>query len=416
LRYINEYFEEARGGASSITSKEIKIGRTYFLQINNYIIENRHVRIYGTDISTRVHAEENRDRLAAILESTPDMVATFTLEGKLLYMNKAGREMIGISPQADVSTININQQRPLWVVDLMTNEAIPQVLRTGVWAGETTLSGRDGKDIPISQSILAHREPNGEIAFLSTIARDITQRKQIEVALQQSGAELEQRVRERTRELHESHERLRQQIEERQRLADSLHDAVNQSLFSAGLIAEVLPRLWERDQEEARKSLQDLRRLTRGAQAEMRALLNELRPSMITDNSLDYLLGILTETFSGRTNIPVRLSTPKGVKLPDEVKSVYYRVCQEALNNVAKHAHASEVQICLIQEKGVTDLQITDNGCGFDPREANISHYGLSMIREKMESIRGQLSVESKKGKGCRIHILWSEKEAGEEE
>ena len=98
------------------------------------------------------------------------------------------------------------------------------------------------------------------------------------------------------------------------------------------------------------------------------------------------------------------------------MKSVYYRVCQEALNNVAKHAHASEVQICLIQGKGVTDLQITDNGCGFDPGEANISHYGLSMIREKMESIRGQLSVESKKGKGCRIHILWSEKEAGEEE
>ncbi len=67
-------------------------------------------------------------------------------------------------------------------------------------------------------------------------------------------------------------------LQERQRLAQNLHDAVNQSLFSAGLIAEVLPRLWDRDQEEARRSLEDLRRLTRGALAEMRALLAELRP------------------------------------------------------------------------------------------------------------------------------------------
>ena len=67
-------------------------------------------------------------------------------------------------------------------------------------------------------------------------------------------------------------------LEERQRLARNLHDAINQSLFSAGLIAEVLPRLWDRDQEEARRSLEDLRKLTRGAMAEMRALLAELRP------------------------------------------------------------------------------------------------------------------------------------------
>lgn len=79
-------------------------------------------------------------------------------------------------------------------------------------------------------------------------------------------------------------------LEERQRLARNLHDAINQSLFSAGLIAEVLPRLWERDQQEARKSLGDLRRLTRGAQAEMRSLLAELRPTTLTDSSLGELL------------------------------------------------------------------------------------------------------------------------------
>jgi two-component system nitrate/nitrite sensor histidine kinase NarX len=96
-------------------------------------------------------------------------------------------------------------------------------------------------------------------------------------------------------------------LEERQRLARNLHDAVNQSLFSAGIIAEVLPRLWDRDQEEARQSLEDLRRLTRGAMAEMRALLAELRPSTLTDAELGDLVRLLGNAFTGRTNIPVEL-------------------------------------------------------------------------------------------------------------
>ena len=94
-------------------------------------------------------------------------------------------------------------------------------------------------------------------------------------------------------------------LEERQKLARNLHDAINQSLFSAGLIAEVLPRLWEREPEEARRSLEDLRRLTRGALAEMRALLVELRPSALTDTDLGDLLRLLGNAFTGRTNIPV---------------------------------------------------------------------------------------------------------------
>jgi signal transduction histidine kinase len=104
------------------------------------------------------------------------------------------------------------------------------------------------------------------------------------------------------------------------------------------------------------------------------------------------------------------------VKLPDEVKTVFYRVCQEALNNVVKHANASQVQIRLTQQEGVSDLQISDNGCGFDPNDANVSHYGLGMIRDRMKSIQGQLSVVSKKSKGCMIHILWSDQGTREAE
>jgi two-component system nitrate/nitrite sensor histidine kinase NarX len=197
-------------------------------------------------------------------------------------------------------------------------------------------------------------------------------------------------------------------LEERQRLARNLHDAVNQSLFSAGLIAEVLPRLWERDQEEARRSLKDLRRLTRGAQAEMRVLLAELRPSTLTDSNLGDLLRLLGNALSGRTNLPVAVTVTGEFILPAEVQVAFYRVCQEALYNAAKHAKASQVEINLKQEGAVIELRIRDNGQGFDPKQTFSGHYGLSMMRERAEAARALLSVTSQPGHGTELTISWT--------
>jgi two-component system nitrate/nitrite sensor histidine kinase NarX len=218
-------------------------------------------------------------------------------------------------------------------------------------------------------------------------------------------------------------------LQERQRLAQNLHDAVNQSLFSAGLIAEVLPRLWERDQAEARHSLEDLRRLTRGALAEMRELLAELRPSVLTDSSLGDLLRQLANAFSGRTNIPVSVKIAGEHVLPAEIQVALYRICQEALNNIAKHAGASQVEIDLQYESearvdtGKTNLQagapeeiavssvemlIRDDGAGFNTGNiAAPGHYGLGMMHERAEAVKAQLTVTSQPGGGTEVRLLW---------
>ena len=223
-------------------------------------------------------------------------------------------------------------------------------------------------------------------------------------------------------------------MQERQRLARNLHDAVNQSLFSAGLIAEVLPRLWQRDQAQAQESLEDLRRLTRGALAEMRELLAELRPSVLTDSSLDDLLRQLANAFTGRTNITVSINSASNLTLPSEIQVVFYRICQEALNNIAKHAGASHVQIDLQFEAGrkqdgedaeslapslisispgsgaikPVKLIISDDGLGFDPVvNSTPGHYGLTMMRERAESIDGQLTFVSRPGHGTQVTLTW---------
>jgi two-component system nitrate/nitrite sensor histidine kinase NarX len=204
-------------------------------------------------------------------------------------------------------------------------------------------------------------------------------------------------------------------LEERQRLARNLHDAVNQSLFSAGLIAEVLPRLWDQDLDLARQSLEDLRKLTRGAQAEMRALLAELRPSTLTDAELGDLLHLLGNAFTGRTNIPARVSIEGEGVLPAEVQVAIYRICQEALNNIVKHAGASNVEIVLKHYDTAIELSMRDDGRGFDSSKLTPSgHYGLSMMHERAESVGAHFSITRRPGHGTDLTLRWTE--AGKKE
>lgn len=196
-------------------------------------------------------------------------------------------------------------------------------------------------------------------------------------------------------------------LEERQRLARNLHDAVNQSLFSAGLIAEVLPRLWEQDQEEARRSLTDLRKLTRAATAEMRALLAELLPSTLTDAELGDLLLLLGNAFTGRSNIPVALTAQGQGLVPAEVQVAVYRLCQEALMNISKHAKAKQVKIILKYTQTELELKIKDDGIGFDTTQMVSGHYGLSMMRERAEAVNVQLSIISQIGQGTELDLHW---------
>ena len=207
--------------------------------------------------------------------------------------------------------------------------------------------------------------------------------------------------------------------QERSRLARDLHDAVTQTLFSASLIAEVLPGLWENDPAEGRQLLGELRQLTRGALAEMRTLLLELRPSALVEANLGDLVRQLAESVSGRSGIPVAVSL-EGCPvpdLPDDVHVALYRIAQEALNNVVKHAQAQRVEITLRCSRereeakpgaGVqVDLRISDDGRGFDPATVAPDHLGLGIIRERAQAIGAQLRVASGTGTGTIVEVVW---------
>jgi signal transduction histidine kinase len=226
--------------------------------------------------------------------------------------------------------------------------------------------------------------------------------------------DLEGLVSERTAELEQTQQELVQQAqqtaaaEERGRLARDLHDAVTQTIYSAALIAEALPQVWERNPDEGRRNLTKLRQLVRGALAEMRTLLFELRPAALEHADLESLLRQLTDALTGRTRIPVTVEAEGQAELPAEVRVAYYRITQESFNNIAKHAAADQVSLTLKQSTDRVDLVIVDNGRGFDPEKVATGNMGISIMRERARSIGADLKVKSAPGEGVRLDLLWT--------
>lgn len=133
----------------------------------------------GQAIAVRL-AEEERDRLAAILEHSTDFAGLTDPHGRVRYINPAGRAMLGIDPDEDVATLRVRDFHPEDEAQRLIDEVTPEVLREGAWRGESTLLTREGRTIPISQVILAHHTTDGKVSYLSTVARDISIQKALE--------------------------------------------------------------------------------------------------------------------------------------------------------------------------------------------------------------------------------------------
>jgi signal transduction histidine kinase len=209
-------------------------------------------------------------------------------------------------------------------------------------------------------------------------------------------------------------------MEERSRLARELHDAVTQTIFSASLLAEALPEIWENDPQEGRRVTRDLRDLSRGALAEMRTLLLELRPSALAEIHLPDLLRQLGAAASGREGIPVHVTVEGQGILPTDVHTAFYRIAQEALNNVVKHARASQTSIRLCftctEQDGPMEfprssalMVIQDDGCGFDRAQVPPDHLGLGIMEERARAVGATLTIDSHPGQGTQVTVLWEQ-------
>ena len=193
-------------------------------------------------------------------------------------------------------------------------------------------------------------------------------------------------------------------LEERQRLARELHDSVSQVLYSIALNAASAAALRTRDPERAAALERDVHELAGVGLAEMRALIFELRPESLEQEGLVSALHKQADAVQARHGVTVRVSVGEEPAVPLAAKEALYRIAQEALQNVAKHARARTVELALEETGSELVLRVEDDGRGFTASRSFPGHLGLHSMRERMAGVGGVLDIRSARGRGTSVH------------
>jgi len=362
-------------------------------------------RLVSHEKERREFSEGNQARLLTILEKTTDYVSMADAAGSMIYLNPAGRTLLGLGPQDDITNMKLCQHCDEDVKDRIWGEAIPSAIRSGLWSGESRLRDRAGREIHASQVIIAHRRGDGLVENFSTILRDTTEQVRIAQALRESRDEL-QRL---------SGLLVTIQEDERRRIALDLHDGLGQSLSLIKLSLENTAKLLTAGStDEVSESLQQLIPRVKEALVEVRRVSTELRPSILDD------LGILPtlswffrefESACGHIAVEKAFNVAEH-EVPVPLQITLYRIVQEATNNIVKHAGADRVRVSLDRIDEVLHLLIEDNGCGFDPgsvrcTEGESRGLGLLSMKERASFSGGSYRIASVPGQGTRIEVSW---------
>lgn len=413
-----------------------KNGQIYWVRLTNSVVRTpdgkpQYFVTMIEDINERKYSADelhgSKARFQAIFENAAVGIAIMSLERRPIAFNPVSERIIGYSADdlRDVDPRTLAVPEDQGIDTELFNELVTG--KRNSYVMERRYRRKDGRVFWARINYSLVRDLEGNPDYLIGMIEDIDDQKRAAERLAAQEAEyrhnLEHRVEERTLALQHQIEQ-RQKAEnalaekaaqqavtgERTRLARDLHDAVTQTLFSASLIAEVLPDIWDLNQAEGLKRLDELRQLTRGALAEMRTLLVELRPNALTEIPLPDLLRQLCESLIGRARLPIQLNVEGKRRLSPDVQISLYRITQEALNNVVKHAKATQV-VVVLRLNGDVRLSVADNGCGFDPAAVPPDHLGLKIMRERADAIGADLSVYSEPGEGTQVSVLWKEKD-----
>ena len=309
---------------------------------------------------------------------------------------------------------------------------------------EITGCHRDGREIPIELAISPSLGQGGGYTF-SAFVRDISARKQTEQQgrmhqeeLQRLNEALDRRVQARTQELASvnkslvaevaermqteaslEHSRqelqklafqlLRVQEDERRRISRDLHDDINQRLALLAMDIEAVGRQLSSSPGHVARAVQEIQERVVELSDVVRHLAYQLHPSILDDLGLPIALQRLVDDFTARSHIRGffgHKNIPEAV--PQEIATCLYRVTQECLNNVVRHAEASQVDVELIRFQSELMVTITDNGVGFDPEQPRNGSHGLGLLgmKERVALVHGDVEIISAVGKGTKVQVV----------
>jgi PAS domain S-box-containing protein len=343
-------------------------------------------RLRATEQALRAANAELKQFQALVAAST-DFIAIGALDGKVLYINPAGRELIGLDPSVDVQTTTIADYIPEPALEssrLVEREA---VISQGHWEGESLLTNlRDGRPIPVAvASFLISDLETGLPFALATVRRDITDRIATDAALRDL-AEQRQALLTRLVDAQEA---------ERSQIADGIHDDSVQALAAVGLRLGLLRRRLTEQAPQLLGTLELVQDSVSGATDRLRALLFDLEPPALGLGLAHALRNAAADIFTG-TDVVVVVEGDTEPDLPDSTLVIAFRIAREAMINARKHAAARTVAITVAGLDSRLLVTIADDGVGVGPAPVRSSpgHRGLSSMRDRAAVARGEWEIQ----------------------
>ncbi len=307
-------------------------------------------------------------------------------EGKFTFLSDAIERMLGTRAADAIGqhfSILIDQS----TLPLAGNRWAELVANPGhETQADLFLKTRDGASVPVDVRAIGIVE-DGKFAGIQGATRDVSDQVRLEGELRRQAGELAAG-------------------EERAHLARELHDSVTQALFSMTLVSRSIEMLLDRDTDAARGQLGQLRELQREALAEMRALIFELRPGNLEQEGLVRALKTHAAALQGRLGLPIVVESDLDGRPPLPAEEILYRIAQEALHNVVKHASARQVRVDVRREAaGGVRLRVEDDGKGFDPSSVPDGHLGLAGMRARADRVGAVFSCSSRIGEGTTVEV-----------
>ena len=355
------------------------------------------------DISERLRDEmrlaQSEARLRGVLDSAMDAIITIDERQHVVFFNTAAEAMFGC-PQQDAVGAHLN-----WLIPDRFRGAHGEHVRgfgdtptsSRRMGGQRLVTGlrRNGEEFPIDASISQLSGPGGK--FFTVILRDVTARAQAEEALRRSREEL--------RELGAAANQAREQ--EKSRLSRELHDELGQALTALQMDVAWFKQRMPQGEPALPAKLERMEALLNTTVAATRRIAADLRPLVLDDLGLLAAIEWLTESFTQRTGVDCEIKfSSKDLDISESQASAVFRTIQESLNNVAKHAHASRVELAIDQDDSQIKISVRDDGVGFTPQEARKPRsFGLLGLRERASMLGGQASVITSPGKGTHIEV-----------
>lgn len=344
-----------------------------------------HAAIAVTNARLYQELRQSEERYRYILRHSPDVAWSIDERGHFTFISDSVEQVVGWRADELIGmhfSVMVHESSAAQVQQAWQEINQPPFRGQGF---EFNLTHRDGSAVPADMRAMAI-VVDGEFRGAHGRVRDLREQVRLQTDLQRQAADLAA-------------------SEERAHLARELHDSVTQALFSMTLTTRTIELLLDRDLDQARARLSELRELEKDALAEMRGLIFELRPANIEADGLTQAVRTHAAAVEGRTGLPIAVDCTLVDRLPVETESGLYRIAQEAIHNVVKHASANQVHVSLDKEGGQVRLLVEDDGVGFDPKSSGPGTLGLAGMRHRAERLGGTFSVESEPGHGSRVEV-----------